>query len=386
MSHFTALVTIPASAATNIEDARDALELILEPYNENADVPPYRMDVDAEDIRIAVRAFREEPGVKRNVNVPPPPALLVSATKGDDDETIVNMPRISDDSNAWLRTALERVVGTPILTDLDGGLWYWSTFNQNGQWDWWVLGGRWHGSMHVKDGVTVGAESLPEFMNQIPGEGVQGALTIPLWDGHDALLGGSGVMGDDPSENFTGRADLVRRGDVDLDGMRTLAALAAERHYDEFEKAVEGLVVPPPWMEFLNQHAKQEGMEGVDDLWSSSTPGEVRSSIMDAARHLYRTFEWVSVARRYTGLLADPHETFFVGQENPRERFIEEARNSALSASAIVHEGNWIGRGQMGWFGMGHNEESGETWTKKVNDLIAGLPDDTYLAIVDCHA
>jgi len=52
---------------------------------------------------------------------------------------------------------------------------------------------------------------------------------------------------------------------------------------------------------------------------------------------------------------------------------------------AVVKDGKWYERGEMGWWGIISNEKPDDQWEKEFTNLIDELPDDTLLTIVDCH-
>lgn len=52
---------------------------------------------------------------------------------------------------------------------------------------------------------------------------------------------------------------------------------------------------------------------------------------------------------------------------------------------AIVKDGEWHERGEMGWWCCVSNEKAEETWSKEVKALLADLPADTLLTVIDCH-
>jgi hypothetical protein len=52
---------------------------------------------------------------------------------------------------------------------------------------------------------------------------------------------------------------------------------------------------------------------------------------------------------------------------------------------AILMNGEWITKGEMGWFGMSNNTFSDVEWAEKWWEVIDSLDDETQLAIVDCH-
>ena len=52
---------------------------------------------------------------------------------------------------------------------------------------------------------------------------------------------------------------------------------------------------------------------------------------------------------------------------------------------AILHEGNWLERGEMGWFGMVSNEKDGDAWKEQALKLLKSLEPDSSIEAVDCH-
>lgn len=70
-----------------------------------------------------------------------------------------------------------------------------------------------------------------------------------------------------------------------------------------------------------------------------------------------------------------------VDQDDTKETYIE--KNSNFSTYAVIKDGNWYEKGEMGWFGVSLNEK--DNWKEEFNKLIQSLPEDTLLTIVDCH-
>lgn len=68
-----------------------------------------------------------------------------------------------------------------------------------------------------------------------------------------------------------------------------------------------------------------------------------------------------------------------------REECTEAAALSAVTPFAVLKDGTWYERGDMGWWACVSNEKDPKEWGKQVQDLIEGLPDDTMMTIVDCH-
>lgn len=54
-----------------------------------------------------------------------------------------------------------------------------------------------------------------------------------------------------------------------------------------------------------------------------------------------------------------------------------------FSTYAILKDGEWYAKGEMGWWGVSSNED--ENWSIEFEKLIKSLPEDTLLTVVDCH-
>ena len=65
----------------------------------------------------------------------------------------------------------------------------------------------------------------------------------------------------------------------------------------------------------------------------------------------------------------------------PREQYIQEYRNGAVSTYALLKDGQWYEKGEMGWFGMSSDKMTDQEWAIKVGELLDGLSDDGRLGI-----
>lgn len=74
-------------------------------------------------------------------------------------------------------------------------------------------------------------------------------------------------------------------------------------------------------------------------------------------------------------------------RENPvaetRAQYLK--RCAGVSAHAVLKDGEWYEKGEMGWFGCVSDEKAPDSWKDEFNNLIDGLPDDTLLSLYDCH-
>ena len=197
--------------------------------------------------------------------------------------------------------------------------------NPNAKWDWYTVGGRWSGFLKLKSGAK--------------GE-----------------LGTPGVFG---NRAEPGTADQVRKGDVDWEGMRQEAADRAADQWDRVRKAV-----PMLWESW--------------DTIRTRYPDNI-----DAARDAYHGQE----GRKLLWQCKDDDGIRWSedGVLVAREIFVKNARDGAIVPFAVLKDGNWMERGQMGWFGCVSNEGDRDEWNVRVSQMIDELPDDTLITMVDCH-
>lgn len=66
------------------------------------------------------------------------------------------------------------------------------------------------------------------------------------------------------------------------------------------------------------------------------------------------------------------------------KQYIEDA-NCPVAPFAILHDGNWMEKGEMGWFGISDDNYTDEEWDKKFQEFIESLDPETEVTIVDCH-
>ncbi|MCR5658944.1 MAG: hypothetical protein K6G25_06420 [Bacteroidales bacterium] len=56
-----------------------------------------------------------------------------------------------------------------------------------------------------------------------------------------------------------------------------------------------------------------------------------------------------------------------------------------LLTFAVVKNGEWFERGEMGWWAAVSNEKDKDVWESEVRELLKDLSDDTLLTVMDCH-
>jgi len=56
-----------------------------------------------------------------------------------------------------------------------------------------------------------------------------------------------------------------------------------------------------------------------------------------------------------------------------------------LGAFAFLRDGEWYERGEMGFWAVVKNEKDKEDWNAEFKQLLADVPDDELITMVDCH-
>lgn len=199
--------------------------------------------------------------------------------------------------------------------------------NPNSKWDWYLLGGRWSGFLKLKTGAN--------------GE-----------------RGSPGLMTEAAPPDY---ADQALKRDIDVEGMRNEAEKKAAAHYDKVHAVIAGRGFMT-WAEIKEKYPEDPD----HDQWREAY--HAQPVIKDLAKS------------KVLGLFEDI-ETFAV----PREQYLKSARDEAISTFAVIKDGKWYERGEMGWWACVTNNKDSDDWQQEFNALLEDLPDDTLLSVFDCH-
>jgi len=197
--------------------------------------------------------------------------------------------------------------------------------NPNSKWDWYLMGGRWSGFFKLKDNTE-----------------------------SEIKLGEPGAFNNQPREGYV---DQALKGDIDFEGMTNDVVEKSEEEYNKFHNILNGRTVPI-WKEILEKY----GTEKIDDARKEYNENQVIKDLMQAGYHFNI-------------------EKFLIDKET----FLKISADSAFVTYALVKDGEWHQRGEMGWFGMSSNEKENDVWNSEFHKIIDSLPDDTILTLVDCH-
>jgi hypothetical protein len=201
---------------------------------------------------------------------------------------------------------------------------YWQ--NPNAKWDWYLLGGRWTGFFKLKSGAK-------------------------------GAVGEGGVFSNTPKDGWV---DSARKGDIDFKGMAEVSGKEGGIRWDKVHKLVgKSIDTYVSWTKVREEMFKDK---------------------MNEARDFYNNQEAVKLLHkdREFGIWIDLDEYTVT-----REEYVKDCENSSVGTFAVLLDGKWYEKGEMGWWGCVSNKKS--DWNAEFAKLLESISDDTVLSVYDCH-
>ncbi len=218
------------------------------------------------------------------------------------------------------------------------GYWY----NPKAKWDWYELGGRWNGFFKLKEGFIGKVQEKKWFR----------------------------------SESSWKHANQSRIKNIDFESMKDEAGKEAEEKYDNLLKLLEMNELPKiiPWSDFIDEKGKYAKMniEQKREIYQAQ-PILVKINLKTQEKELNED------DRNFLSWLT--YEEFMVG----REAYVKSYKEKHIAPFAILKDGKWYEKGEMGWWGMIRNEKDKNKWYEEFDKLIKELDPDTLLSVYDCH-
>ncbi|MBB2169654.1 hypothetical protein HLH36_15075 [Gluconacetobacter aggeris] len=213
--------------------------------------------------------------------------------------------------------------------------------NPNAKWDWYVIGGRWAGELMIHEDVA--AEY--QLVRQSP----RGRILV----------------------------NEARRRDIDFEEMERQACDAAMSRWQQTREIVQKIISLDDlhairnWNDIWIEMQRREGSidEARTRYWGQKGLSELRQALSEA-----QSWGWDT----------SPEDIVAMLSRKPEEYAACQARQTWLPF-ALVHEGEWIEKGQIGWFGMTVDELDDAAWADRIRVLILNLPGETRISVVDCH-
>lgn len=224
-----------------------------------------------------------------------------------------------------------------MVTEADGETY---GVNPRAKWDWYELGGRWTGYWPIKAGVSTAATGRPGLMT---------------------------------ARAEAGTADVARKADIDFEFKQREAEIEAEKLYSEFEAVVESL------------SESQRHYRSWDDVRDSIAGPDLKH--IDQARQTYHAQPLVQAMQKAgpeSALFWRP-PSYFGYPSLDRAAYVRRERQGAFATFAVLDSEGWHEKGLMGWFAVVTDAKDEREWVGAFAQMIDNLPDDTWLAVYDCH-
>jgi len=235
-----------------------------------------------------------------------------------------------------------------IVVDLDGAVQkIVRRTNPNKKWDWWQVGGRFSEFLIGKPHVFELARSDDSL---IPG------------------IGEPGIMG---SKSSNDGFDIIRKGDVDLEGMRGMSRDRGLARWDRVRAVTGELDDFIPWPRVR------------EELF----PGDINN-----AREFYhaqrakKALHEAAFEKKEGGKV--DQELAWVELEDyvcSREAYGQKCWNSGTTTFAMLKDGEWFERGKMGWWATVSDEKDPDAWDEMFTKMLDEVPEDSWLSVIDCH-
>lgn len=347
MSHFAVLVI-----GEDVEEQ-------LAPYDENIEVPRYKEYWDSDTIRQWERILADP---SNRGNAPYEGLKLLS---GEPPHSLPDLALVYN----------ERYSSGDDKVHVDsGGIYVWSTYNPKSKWDWYQVGGRWRGYFKVKN--TNGGERWHAAHTAALERGLSEPEAVEAADRfvakeRVALVGNPGTGGNEARFD----ADVLYKGDVDIDGMRDDAGEAAGKLWEAAQAVIGDMPKVQSWREVIADFTDDQGET---DIAAARTFYNEQEAVKAMNEHDKR----VGYSEAILALFGGGVEQFQVSAEE----YVQAARDAALAPFAWLYEGEWHAPGKMGWFGASDDDESSRRhYQREFNETFEALPDETLLTLVDAH-
>jgi len=223
---------------------------------------------------------------------------------------------------------------------------YWE--NPQAKWDWYSLGGRWAGFFKLKSIELAGIQ------------------------GHHRAKDFARIEGKEIPDIALDKVDQAKKKDIDFEGMLKEHRKIAQEYYEKIERLCGGTI---PKLDYTWSEAREKfkGLS-IDEIRAKYHGQYAKSYINDLcnADHLSeedkRSLRWAEL------------DVLQIS----KDEYIENSKHE-LSTFAVIKDGKWYQRGEMGWWACVSDEKEDSAWDKEFLKMLDEVDDETTLTVVDCH-
>lgn len=259
-----------------------------------------------------------------------------------------------------------------------------STYNPDSKWDWYEIGGRWRGFFKKKSNIDkqlaeigFSRNEFDTLINLKESNLAKYHETVAKYKGYEEQIKLLVSVYNATEKNLSERTDSAKKGEIDFEGMRVQGRAEHIKRYEMAEKIFGGSI---PKLSISYETAQE---------MSKDKKGKVD---YDQARNLYwaqSAMEDVTNARKRTNLTED-EKSFIIwadisDYQCTKEEYGQKGYDNAVSTYAVVKDGVWYQKGEMGWFGMSNDTSTQEEWNAELNKLIDSVDDNTLFTLIDAH-
>ena len=128
-------------------------------------------------------------------------------------------------------------------------------------------------------------------------------------------------------------------------------------------------------MNMLKNFMKQKNQIGIFDI----REGSIFGALIGFVSFIAFVINWFPLISRW--------KIYWIikGKDKTTGKHIKELGEKAKTFAILTHDGRWMQKGEMGWFGMSYDKQTQKDWDNSVMKMFNELPDDTLITIVDCH-
>jgi hypothetical protein len=336
VSHFSVYVAVPASVTS--DDLEQYVDRVMDRYNEQREVEPYKAyikDSPKDGWEFDFLVDQASKGLIEGYTADRARAL---AEDWPGYVALHNHYRADGNEDAY-----------PLMGIDDEGPFEWSSRNPDSKFDYHVFAGRWTGWL--------------QFKKDADPSDLYGCRVLDRLDRDKGWV-------------YEPAVGAARVRAIDFQAMIDTRVKEATEEWETFRSLVDRFGRPQPFDQILAEVGDDDANAAREVYWCQPA---VRGGREEAIANFRAggKMHWFSAERFDHFLKCDDMVTWW-----------QEAADEAISPYAMVDfEGNWHAPERMGWFGISiaEQEQSRAEFNTQTAQWVRGLPEASWLVVLDCH-